>query len=46
LARLAIDAPVLPVSVGADGLLGAAITSGRFLAYTCTRLMVDFGRCP
>ena len=23
-----------------------AITSGRFLAYTCTRLMVDFGRCP
>jgi hypothetical protein len=25
---------------------GVAITSGRFLAYTCTRLMVDFGRCP
>jgi hypothetical protein len=24
----------------------AAISSGRFLAYTCTRLMVDFGKCP
>ena len=20
--------------------------AGRFLAYTCTRLMVDFGKCP
>jgi hypothetical protein len=28
------------------GLWAAAITSGRFLAYTCTRLMVDFGKCP
>ena len=24
----------------------SAIASGRFLAYTCTRLMVDFGKCP
>jgi hypothetical protein len=28
------------------GVWAAAITSGRFLAYTCTRLMVDFGKCP
>ena len=27
-------------------LWAVAITSGRFLAYTCTRLMVDFGKCP
>ena len=34
------------LAVGSLVVWAAAITSGRFLAYTCTRLMVDFGRCP
>jgi hypothetical protein len=37
---------VKTVAVASIGLWAVAITSGRFLAYTCTRLMVDFGKCP
>ena len=39
-----VNARVL--AIASIGVWAAAIGSGRFLAYTCTRLMVDFGKCP
>jgi hypothetical protein len=42
----AVAARLRGLAIGSMVVWAAAITSGRFLAYTCTRLMVDFGKCP